>query len=122
MIDMIRQSFFVRRLWRETKKSDLSGFKINFSEFFSGKYTSQPTDSRFAKTKKKIERDAQIYLYRDLKLPFERIVLWRSRNRLYLRSLFTKLKQTFFRHTTLLTKHMALNIIFTPGSLILSRG
>ena len=47
VIDIIRQSF--------------SGFEINFSEFFfSEKYTSQSTDSRFAKRKK------LIYLYRNL--------------------------------------------------------
>lgn len=49
VIDMKSQSFFVRRLWQETKQSD---FKINFSDFFFlGKYTSQPTNSRLAKTK-----------------------------------------------------------------------
>ena len=37
--------------WWETKKSDFRGFKINFKNIFSGKFTSQRTNSRFAKTK-----------------------------------------------------------------------
>ena len=69
VIDMIRQSFFARRLWQETKKRNFSGYKIKFSEFFFGKV--YLTAHRFKICKNKtFEGYGQIYLYRDLKIKY----------------------------------------------------
>ena len=58
---------FTRRFWWEIKKSDFSVFKVTFPEFFFVKIYFTAHRLKVYKNKNKIERDAQIYLYRDLK-------------------------------------------------------